>query len=41
MYVTDVLGTVNNCYAGQFLDDGNIELLGALIEKYRDCDELD
>lgn len=38
-YVTDVLGSVNNCYARQVSYDGHIETLRVGIKRYKNYEE--
>lgn len=39
--MTDALGSVNDCYVGQVLDNGHIELQRAPKEKYEDHEEVE
>lgn len=41
MNFPDSLGSVNDCYVGQVLEDGHIEQLGILTEMYELWEEVE
>lgn len=41
MYVTDVLGTVIDCYVGQVVDGGHTARLRVPTERYESCEEVE